>query len=183
MKNLFITLVFCLVCMVSNAQLEVYTRYTLNGNAEPDINLYGEKKISEKVNMTYFALVEEKWSEALIGLSYSPVKCMSLGLSTGIEHNPAIYRFAGSIWVGKGKNSLLILGEKGKGSDNYWYKSFLSRKLSESLTAGIMAWRFHGIGPKCIFTPKKSDLSFWFLPTYDPEYKVKRLIFGVDVKI
>jgi len=183
MKKLVAIMLFCLYVLTSYAQVGMYGRYTINGKVEPSFNFYGEKKISEKVNLTYFALIEEKWSEALVGLSYSPVKWISLGLSTGIEHNPAIIRFGGSIWIGKDKTSLLMLGEKGDGRDNYWYKTVLSYKASEQLTFCAMAWRFHGIGPVIKYTPKESDLTIWVMPAYDLEVNAKRIILGLSVKI
>lgn len=183
MKNLIIILILVVVSISASAQVEVYGRYTSGGTIEPNINIFGTKKISDKLNLTYFALVEEKWSEALVGFAYAPKKWLELGLSSGVEHNPAILRFGGSIWVGKGKNSLLVLLEQGKGKDNYWYKAKLSRNLSETISIGAMAWRFHGLGPIVKYTPKKSDLTFWILPAYDPEFKAKRLMVGVSIKI
>lgn len=183
MKNLIITLALVVVSLSVSAQVEVYGRYTSGGTVEPNINIFGVKKISEKFNLTYFALVEEKWSEALVGFDYSVKKWLSVGLSAGIEHNPAILRFGGSIWMGKGKTSFLALLEQGKGKDNYWYKISLTRELSETVSLGAMAWRFHGVGPIVKYTPKKSDLTFWTLPAYDPEFKAKRLMVGVSIKI
>lgn len=183
MKKLVIISIACLYALTSYAQVEMYGRYTVNSKIEPNFNLYGKKKISEKVNLTYFTLVEQKWSEALIGLSYSPANWVSAGLSTGIEHNPAIMRFGGSIWLGKGKTSLLMLGEKGDGKNNYWYKTVLFYKASEQITFCATAWRFHGIGPVVRYTPKKSDLTIWFMPAYDPEFKAKKMMLGLSVKI
>lgn len=183
MKKFTMIFASCLLALYTSAQVEAYCRYTVNGSAEPNINIYGEKKISSKVNLTYLAIVEEKWSEALVGISYSPSNWISLGLGAGTEHNPAIVRFCGSVWMGKGKTSLLLLGERGIGIDNYWYKTVLSYKISKTITTGAIAWRYHGIGPIVKYTPKKSDLTFWFLPAYDTEVKAKRLIFGFAVKL
>ena len=183
MKNLIIALALVFASISLSAQVETYGRYTVGGTVEPNINIFGVKKISEKLNLTYFGLVEEKWSEALIGFDYSVKKWLSLGLSAGVEHNPAILRFGGSIWMGKGKTSLLALVEQGKGKDNYWYKINLSRSLFETVSIGAMAWRFHGLGPIVKYTPKKSDLTFWVLPAYDIEFKAKRLMVGVAIKI
>lgn len=183
MKKLVIFLALILGCLYTSAQVEIYGRYTIGKTIEPDINIYGVKKISEKFSFTYFALIEKNWAETCLGFAYSPKEWVSIGLSAGIETNPAIYRLAGSIWFGKGKTSLLILGEKGDGKDNYWYKTVLSYKISEAFTVGAIAWRFHGVGPIVKYTPKKSDLTFWFLPAYDPEFKAKRLIVGLSVKI
>lgn len=183
MKKIAIIIIVSLYALTSYAQLEMYARYTLKGKVEPSFNLYGEKKMSEKVNLTYFALVEEKWSEALIGFSYSPKDWVSFGLSAGIEHNPAIYRLAGSVWFGKGKNSLLLLVEKGDGTDNYWYKFTASHQFSENFSLGARAWRFHGIGSLVNYTPKNSSLTLWLFPAYDPEFKAKRIMLGLSVKI
>lgn len=120
MKTILISLFFVIVISSNlSAQLESYARYTIGGTIEPNINFLGTKKIVPNLNLTYYFLVESQWSEALIGVAYSPVSWLELGLSTGIEYNPAIYRFAGSVWIVKGKTSLLMLGEKGNGKDNY----------------------------------------------------------------
>lgn len=179
----FITLACILVSISVSAQVSMYQRYTMGGTSEMDINIFGTKKVSSKLDLTYFALVEEKWSEALIGISYSPKKWIGFGLSAGIEHNPAILRFGSTIWAERGANSLLFLLEKGEGKDNYWYKLILARKLSETVTLEATAWRFHGMGPLVKYTPKKSYLTFWTLPAYDPEFKAKRLMVGVSIKI
>ena len=182
MKSLFFTLVVLFFSLSLSAQIEVYGRYTKGGSIEPDINFYGSKKISQSWKVTYFALVESTWSEALIGLTYVPNDWLEIGLSSGVEHNPAICRFASNLWIGKNNTSLTVLLEKGSGSDNYWYKTDVSEKLSEKFTVGLMAWRFHGVGPMVKFTPAKS-LTYWIYPTYDFEYKAQRLSIGVDIPI
>ncbi|MEI6574698.1 MAG: hypothetical protein WCO63_00805 [Bacteroidota bacterium] len=183
MKKVAIIIVVCFCSLVSYAQLEMYGRYIIDGKVEPSFNIYGEKKISSTVNLTYFVVVEEKWSEALIGLSYAPVKWMILGLSTGIENNPSLYRFGASLWLGKNKTSFVLLGEKGDGKDNYWYKICLAYKASEQFTFSAMAWRYQGIGPLISYMPKKSDLTIWFMPAYDPEIEAKMMMLGINVKI
>ena len=151
MKNLIIAIALIVISISVSAQVEVYGRYTLGGTVEPNINIFGTKKISDKLNLTYFALVEETWSETLVGFAYAPTKWLEIGLSAGVEHNPAILN--------------------------------LSRNLSETVSIGAMAWRFHGLGPIVKYTPKKSDLTFWLLPAYDLESKAKRLMVGVAIKI
>lgn len=177
----FVVLFF--VCVSIQAQVEVYGRYTSGGKVEPDINIFGTKEINNKINFTYFALLEKKWGESYIGISYSPKSWMSVGVGAGIEQNSALYRFGGSFWFGHERNSLLILWEKGDGTDNYWYKTVLSHRASDKLTFGAVAWRFHGVGPIVKYTPNKSNLTFWVLPVYDFEFKAKRLVLGVSRKI
>ncbi len=183
MKKLFVLIILSIFGHSAFSQIEIYGRYTAGGKVEPDINLYGERKLSKKVNLTYFALVESKWSEALVGFSYAPKDWFSVGLSAGVEHNPAVYRTAGSIWMGKKKTSLLVLWEKGDGRDNYWYKTTLSQKLSDEVSLGARAWRYHGVGPVFSYAIKKVGVTPWIMPAYDFEYDQKRLIFGVDIKM
>jgi len=128
-------------------------------------------------------LVEEKWAEALVGATYSPTEWLSLGLSAGVEVKSSIYRIAGSAWAGKGKTSLLFLWEKGDGVDNYWYKTILSYKISGEFDVNATAWRFHGVGPSIRYTPKKKAVTIWLMPAYDIEFKAKRIMLGVSVKI
>jgi len=183
MKKCLVVLVFLVLSCELSAQIQAYSRYTVNAQVEPDINIFGTKKISETFKLTYFALVEESWSEALIGLSYAPTPYLELGCGAGIEHNPAIYRLTASLWLGSGDVSFLIIGEKGDGPDNYWYKTVLEYSASESFTLGIMAWRFHGLGPLAKLKIKALDSQLWVNPTYDLEFKVSRIITGIDIKI
>ena len=180
-KFIAIFSVFTFYSLVATAQLDSYIRFTEGAKPAFNINYFGVKKISEKVNLTYFGLVEKNWSEALVGVSYSPATWMSVGASTGIEHGSSI-RLGGSLWFGKGKNSLLLLGEKGSGSDNYWYRANLYHKFSEKFTLGATAIRFHGVGPNLRYTVKKLNATLWLMPAYDFEFKVSRLMTGVNVK-
>lgn len=169
--------------LLATAQLEVYGRYTVGESIAPDINFFGTKKISDKVNLTAFFLVEEKFSEALIGVSYSPSKYFSIGVSSGIENSPKLLRFGSNVWVGKNNTSLLILGEKGNGKDNYWYKANLFQKLSDKFTIGATAWRFHGVGPNARFTIKKLASTLWVMPAYDFEVDKTKVMLGLSIKM
>src|ERR1700744_4628001 len=117
------TLVLLLVILpfLAQAQLEIYGRYTAGGYVEPNINYFGSRKITEKVSLTFFGLVEQKWGQALIGTTYSPSKLFSVGGLIGIEHGTNSPRYAASIWKGMGKTTLLMWGELGSGRDNYLY--------------------------------------------------------------
>ena len=99
-------LAFLLISLpfLSQAQLETYGRYTVRGSVEPNINYFGAKKITEKVSLTFFGLVEQKWSEALIGATWSPSGSFRMGASMGIEHGTNSPRFAipglsSTLWV------------------------------------------------------------------------------------
>ncbi len=188
MKKFFIiytVIRIVLLPLFASGQVEVYGRYTVNGTIQPDINVFTSKAFSDssKFSFTSFTLVEQNWAEALVGISYSPTSWLNIGLSTGIEVNPALYRLAGSIWLGKDKSSLLFLWEKGDGNDNYWYKVTALHDVSKRVSLGAIAWRYHGIGPVVFYGVKKLDSKFWVMPAHDFEFKENRVIFGVDIGI
>ncbi|QQR50266.1 hypothetical protein IPF86_04305 [Candidatus Nomurabacteria bacterium] len=188
MKKLFIFLAivkYLFLPLFVSGQVQVYGRYTLDGTIEPDVNVFISKPFSDssKFSFTSFTLVEQNWAEALVGLSYSPKSWLNIGLSAGIEHNPALYRFAGSVWLGKDRSSLLFLWEKGDGNDNYWYKTTALYDISTKVSLGAIAWRFHGIGPVAIYNVRKLDSKFWVMPAHDFEFNENRVMFGVDIGI
>ncbi|MFZ4500534.1 MAG: hypothetical protein ACOYMZ_03540 [Minisyncoccia bacterium] len=183
MKYIIVLSIVTIFSFKAFSQLGVYGRYTKSGKVEMDFNFYGTKKISKKVSLTIFTLVEQTWSEALVGISYSPKDWISFGASTGIEQNPALYRFGAFVWLGKGKTSFLSLWEKGDGTDNYWYNSTLSYKTSEKFSLGLRAWRYHGVGPVATNTVKKLDTKVWLMPAYDFESNKQRVMLGISVKL
>ena len=165
----------------AQSQLEVYGRYTAGRSVEPNINYFGSKKVTEKISLTFFGLVEQKWSEALIGATYSPCGSFSIGASAGIEHGTNNPRFGTSIWTGKGKTSFSILGELGSGKDNYLYKANLFQKCSDRFTLGVTAWRFHGAGPNFRYTIPRLSSTIWSMAAYDLEINKSKLMIGVSV--
>jgi hypothetical protein len=175
---LFITLPF-----LAHAQLEAYGRYTAGGTVEPNVNYFGSKKITEKISLTFFGLVEQKWSEALIGATYSPSKSFSIGASTGIEQGTNSPRFGASMWTGKGKTSFAVLGELGSGKDNYLYKANLFHKYTDQFTLGVTAWRFHGVGPNLRYSIPKLSSTIWSMPAYDFEANNSKLMVGLSVNM
>jgi len=176
-------LVFLLISVpfLAQAQLEIYGRYTAGNSVEPNINYFASKKITGKISLTFFGLIEQKWSEALIGATYSPSSSFSIGASSGIEHGTNSPRFGASIWTGTGKTSFSILGELGSGKDNYLYKANLFHKYSGQFTLGATAWRFHGIGPNFRFTIPKVSSTIWLMPAYDFEANKSKVMMGVSI--
>lgn len=169
--------------MVVSAQVSVFSKLSLeSGKVTPTMTIFGSKPISEKVGFTYFALVNQGWAEAQLGLSYSPVSFVQFGLSCGLEQNPSLFRTGGSVWLGKGKTYFLTLLEKGKGAENYWYKITLNQKISEKFSLGLRAWRYNGIGP--VVEYKTKALKLWVMPTTKfCGDGGRNIMFGVDVKI
>lgn len=182
MKKIF-TFFLAGLPFLAQAQLEIYTRYAGHGPVEPNINFFGTKKITGKVSLTIFALVEQKWGEALIGASYSPSEFFTVGASAGIEQGTNDPRFSAGIRTSKGKVSFLLLGELGSGASNYLYKTSLLYKYNERFTAGFTAWRYHGAGPNLRLYIPACMTTVWVMPAYDFESDTGRLMIGSSINL
>ncbi|KAA2241315.1 hypothetical protein F0L74_15535 [Chitinophaga agrisoli] len=167
----------------ARAQLETYSRYNGHGVVEPNINYFTSKKITNKIALTFFGLVEQEWSEALVGASYFPSTSFSIGGSIGIEHGTHSPRYSVSTWTGRGKTTLAALFELGSGKDNYLYKANLFHKCTPHFTFGATAWRLHGIGPNFRYTIPKLQTTIWGMPAYDFEADQSRLMIGISLDI
>ena len=148
------------------------------------LNYFGKKKISEKVNLTIFALANKGFAEILVGVTYSPKEWISIGISTGIESSDVGYRFGSRLLLGKkkAKNTLLVIMEKGKGGKNYFYRATYKHQLTDKFHIGATAWRFHGVGLLAGYKIKKLDATLWIAPLYDLEFEVLRLVLGTTIK-
>lgn len=170
-----------LLPLVAHAQLELYGKFNTDGSVEPIINYYGSKKISEKFAITFFGLVREKWSQALIGVSYMPTPDISISASAGIEHGQHLPRYSASFWLKQDQNTFLLLGELGSGYKNYLYKVNMFHQFSEKISLGVMDWRYHGLGPNFRYTIPKLESTIWIMPAYDHEQKVARCMVGYSL--
>ena len=182
MKRIFAFIIVSLP-FLAFAQLEIYGRYTAGGSIVPNINYFRAKNLTEKIALTFFGLVEPRWSEALIGIKYSPTNSFSMGVSAGIETGTNFPRFGAGIFTIREKTSLLVLGELGCGKDNYMYKANLFHQYSGTFTFGVTAWRFHGVGPNFRYTIAKPSLTIWLMPAYDFEAGISKLIIGTIVNM
>ncbi|ASK29327.1 hypothetical protein CEY12_04080 [Chryseobacterium sp. T16E-39] len=168
---------------LTHAQLELYTKFNQDGSLNPVINYNGSKKINDQFALTFFGLIREQWSQALIGISYSPTHSVSFSASAGIEHGQSSPRYSASIWLRNNKTSFLILGELGSGHENYLYKINMFHEFSEKFSLGIMDWRYHGLGPNIRYTIPKLQSTIWLMPAYDHEQKIFRNMLGISVRM
>lgn len=166
-----------------SAQLELYVKADKTGKVQPIINYNGSKHINEKISLIFFSLVRENWSQALIGISYSPNKIVTIAGSAGIEHGKSHPRYSASVALKKDQNSLLVLGELGSGKDNYLYKINAFHQVNDQITFGLTAWRYHGLGPNFRYSIPKVGSTVWLMPAYDLDTKQSRVILGVNFKM
>jgi len=186
MKRIISFVLFIVFSIVVNAQstFQTYTRVFKGENkikVEPDFNFYGQKLLTNKVGIWGFALVERGWAEAYGGLLYKPADWLELAAGAGIEQNPALYRLAASIWMGHENLAFFIATEKGDGADNWWYKTYVKYQLG-AWKVGAMSWRYQTTGLYLEYSPREF-FSLWINPGRDLEFKVNRLVCGIDFKL
>lgn len=186
-KFLALTAMMMAFSVVSFSQIQMFAKFTPGESVSPDINIFGYAgKINKSgtLQLTYFALVEKSWAEGLIGVSYAPVKWCELGFQVGIETTPSLFRLCGSVFLAlSDKATFFTCVEKGKGDDNWWYKSTLSYCPKEKFSFGLMSWRYNGTGIFLKHTFLKGKLGLWINPAYDFEFKTERFTIGLDIKI
>ncbi len=188
MKKIFVLLNFIFIATTAFSQfstLEIYSRNTVGGQSVPDANIFGELASKSKFAPTYFFLAEPGFAEALFGFNYYITDHVSVGLSTGFETSSTVYRFGASFWAETGAWTFLVLGEKGDGKDNYWYKADILQEMSERITFGFVAWRYHGIGPvlKYHFNVGEYSSKVWVIPARDIEFEEYRIMVGIDIDL
>jgi hypothetical protein len=182
-KTRLLCLLLLFMPALAAAQLEVYGKFTPHSSFEPVINYAGNKVITEKLSITFFGLIRKSWSQALIGLSYSPYQFITMSSGIGIEHGKHSPRYTASIFLKQNKTSLLVLGELGNGKDNYLYKINLFHQFTDQFTFGGSAWRYHGLGPNFRFLIPKLESTIWAMPAYDLDIKQYRFMIGLSLKI
>jgi hypothetical protein len=167
----------------ARSQLELYGKFNEKGSMTPIINYNGSKALNEKLSITFFGLVRKSWSQALIGVAYSVSDALTVSASAGIEHGKTAPRYSASIFMSKNENTLLVLGELGSGKENYLYKINAFHKVSEVMTFGMTAWRYHGIGPNFRYLIPKAHLTLWIMPAYDFEIGQPAVMIGTALKM
>lgn len=169
--------------VLAQAQLDLYGKFNQDGSVNPVIDYNGSKRINDKFSLTFFGLIREQWSQALIGVTYSPNHSVSFSASAGIEHGQRSPRYSASVWLKKNKTTFLILGELGSGHENYLYKVNVFHEFSAKISLGVMDWRYHGLGPNLRYTIPKLQSTIWVMPAYDHEQKIFRSIMGISVQM
>lgn len=179
--TLIVVAVFLFSPFSSFSQFQLYGTYTLGQKISPGIDFYGTKKISKKVGVACFLMVENGWAEGLAGINYSPAPWITLEADGGIETTPTLYRLSASLWMGNDLVAFQSIFSKGDGRDNWWYKAMLLFNIGKKVSLGAMAWRYAGAGPYCGYRIGKLHSAIWTNPVYDFESKNARIIVGVDV--
>lgn len=163
MKKLLLLFVISVFAFKANAQIETYGRFPIGEKPSINLNIFGDKRISEKFSIIGFGMIEQEsekktWGQALIGISYKPKEWIKCDLRGGLESSPELYRFGASIFL-ENEDTIPLKEKKfiqrissenifeiGGGKNNYFYKNLLLYRATKNFYPGVIAWRYHGVG-------------------------------------
>lgn len=157
--NLLAIALFIMFSQIVNSQvhgnIESQNLLVSGGTTTPQVNIYLRESVSQAscLSWTGWALISKGWSEAYVGLIYSPVSFAEVSLSYGLESNDDPARIGWSVWLGScGLSSFSAFEQGGSG---FWFKHILKYRY-DSFAAGIHYQRFKGYGPyiECLFLSK-----------------------------
>lgn len=159
----------------------------------PSINMFTHVDLLKYFSITALVSLDDPLAEAYLGLSVKPFEWLVLGAGRGLEFceiNPLAPanqefsgRYLGNLWFGTEKFSFLGLFGQGVGKDNYLYKASLIYNISEEWSAGLVAWRFHGLGIKGQYKFIDLPLTAFVFPAYDLDSKSFKASIGISLDI
>lgn len=113
-------------------------------------------KINDRLSFSAWFLLSEEYSEGYAGVSYTPKAWVSVSGQIGLETAENPLRVAGTIWLGKNRESLLIILEGG--GSGRWHKVEYNHRLGAGFSAGYLDQAFKGRGPRGEFEKGKAKI-------------------------
>ncbi|MDP2598587.1 MAG: hypothetical protein Q8P49_02030 [Candidatus Liptonbacteria bacterium] len=111
----------------------------------PQLNVYANGPIKDKLGWSLWTLTSKEYSEAYAGLTFSPAKWVTVSGSLGLESADNPIRGGASVWMGRGRWSLLSIQEYG--GSGYWYRYLGKFQATKTVAVGVNSTRFLGTGP------------------------------------
>jgi len=124
-------------------------------NGEPTLDLYVAGKVHGRLGWSAFGLVNKGWGQAYAGLTFTPTSWSAVGISVGVESGGN--RFAESLWLGKGRISVLAVHEHGFSGS--WHKVTADVTVAKDFSVGYHDQAFLGRGLRAQFT--RGKVSVW----------------------
>ncbi len=115
-----------------------------------------------KVGSFVWMQVQQAYSQAYAGVTYSPKPFVQLALGAGLESDKHPARIGSYLWLGKGKVSGLGVFEDG--GSGFWYKVETNYQATPKLGIGTLSERFRGHGLKLEVLLPRTPVKLWFAP-------------------
>ena len=144
--------------------VEERTYVTAQG-ATPRIDGLFTAKVKGDLGGFIWFQVQQGYSQAYCGATFSPKSWLQLALGAGLEKAKSPTRVGSYVWVGKGRASGLAAFEDG--GSGFWYKVETNYQIGKVFGLGSLSERFKGSGPKVEFSIPPTALKLWFAPLVD----------------
>ena len=92
-----------------------------------------------------WSLKTDGWAETQLGVGKNLAPWVSVSASIGIEQSDNLWRTGYSLWMEKGKNTILVLYEYG--DSGAWHKIVAAHEVSPKIRVGVMSLAGLGTGP------------------------------------
>ncbi len=138
--------------------------YFSGGNATPRIDGLLTKPVKGSLGSFVWFQVQQGYSQAYAGATYSPQPWVQLALGGGLEEDKHPARIGSYVWVGKGRVSGLAVFEDG--GSGFWYKVETNCQVTAKLGLGTLTEAAKGTGPKLELALPHTPFKLWFAPLW-----------------
>lgn len=165
-------------------KINQYNTYT-NGALMPVMTLFTNHQFSKKLSLTsYFyvsAYPKNSWGQGLVGISYTPVKGVTIGFLAGFQTNETeIWRISPIIILNKNRFSFSGAFEFGGKRFRWDAMGFYSVKSFKFGAEFIRYYSMYATGPRVEFSfLKKQPITVFFTPLWDWTYGTYASMFGI----
>ncbi|MFA6129175.1 MAG: hypothetical protein WC699_17890 [Bacteroidales bacterium] len=187
-KLLFIFSLCCLIGYpVSGQTMFKINQYNIyyNKGFMPIVTMFTNHKFNEKLSFTsYFyinAYQKNSWGEGLAGVTYTPVKGISIGLLGGLQSNEdVIWRISPIVLLSKGRWSFFGAFEFGGKRYRWDTMGFYSVKAFKFGAEFIRYYEMYAAGPRVEFSfIKKQPVTVFYSGLWDWTYGRYASMFGI----
>lgn len=126
------------------------------------VNGFFVKPVSKEWGSFVWFQVQQSYSQAYAGVTYSPKPWLQLALGTGIEQDKNPLRIGSYLYVSKKNLSGLAVFETG--GSGFWYKIETNYQIKRFFGVGILSDHYRGHGPKFEILIPCSRLTLWAAP-------------------
>lgn len=111
----------------------------------PQMDAYVHGPLKGRFGWSLYTQTSRPWGQTYAGLTFAPAKWVELSGSAGLERDDSPFRYAGSVWLGMGRWSLLSIGEDG--GSGHWHKNLGVFQATKTVGVGVLNQAFFGTGP------------------------------------
>ncbi len=189
MRNLFCLFITCFLTISSVTGQTVFkiNQYNIYSNNElmPVITLFTNHQFSNKISVTgYFyvnAYPKGSWGEGLAGITYTPVRGISLGFLAGFQSNETeLWRISPIVMLSKDRFSFFGAFEFGGKRYRWDAMGFYSVKSFKFGAEFIRYYQMYATGPRIEFTfLKKQPITIFYTGLWNFTQESFDSMFGI----